>query len=54
MFFWTPEMPHYYYPPFTGQGLEGISRELGEALRALWERLMDFLRSSPQSQRITF
>ncbi len=53
LFFAGPNLPHYY-PPFTGQGLEGMFREFGEAFRALWGRLMDFLRFSPHNNRITF
>lgn len=54
IFFSGPDL-HYYYPPFSGQGIEGIIKEFAEVFRALWEKLMDFLRSAPsQGQRITF
>jgi hypothetical protein len=43
------------YPPFTGFGLEGMIKEFAEVFKALWARLMDFLRSAPSpSQGITF
>ena len=54
IFFTGPNLPHYC-PPFTGQGIEGIVKEFAEVFRALWGRLMDFLRSAPsQGQGITF
>lgn len=54
VFFGWRYLPHYYYPPFIGQGLEGILRGFGEAFKAFWERLRDFLRFGAQSYRITF
>ncbi len=43
-----------YYPPFSGGGVEGIVKEFGEAFKALWERIMDFLHLSPQNYLVTF
>lgn len=50
----TPNLPHYYFVPFTGQGIEEMLRNFGEAFKALWERLMNFLQFGGQSHRITF
>lgn len=54
VFFGTFHLPPYCYPPFTGQGFEGILREFGEAFKALWERLKDFFHFGPHHYRITF
>lgn len=56
LFFGRPHTPHYYYnyPPFFGQGLEGVLRDFSEAFRAFWDRLMDFFRFGSQGHRITF
>lgn len=54
LFFWSFCISPYYYPPFTGQGIEGILRDFSETFKALWERLRDFLHFSAQSYRITF
>lgn len=54
LFFWSFRISPYYYPPFTGQGLEGILRDFGEAFKAFWEKLRDFLHFGAQSYRITF
>ena len=43
-----PAVPYYYYPPFTGGGIEGIIREFLEVFRALWERLADLFYSGPR------
>lgn len=42
----------YHGIPFTGYGVEGILREFAEALRVLWERLVDFFTFGPR--RYTF
>jgi predicted nucleic acid-binding Zn ribbon protein len=42
-------LPPYYHPPFTGQGIEGILREFGEAFRQLWGKLIDFFHMGQQS-----
>lgn len=45
-FFATPKDPHYfYYPPFTGPGLEQMFRDFGYFLRNFWDKLMDLLRN---------
>jgi len=43
MFFAAPNLPPHY-PPFTGGGIEGILKDFGQVFRALWERLMEWLR----------
>lgn len=54
IFFAGPNLPHYY-PPFTGQGLEGILREFSEIFMALWEKLRDFFHmGQPNYHGITF
>ena len=53
IFLAVPSLPQY--TPFTGNGIEGIMREFGEALGALWGRLSEFFRANPQNyNRITF
>jgi predicted nucleic acid-binding Zn ribbon protein len=47
-------LPPYNYPPFMGQGIEGMLREFSEALRMLWDRLRDFFGFNIQNYRITF
>ncbi len=51
--FFAGSAPHYY-PPFSGQGIEGIVKEFGEVFRLLWEKLKDFLHIGPQNYKITF
>lgn len=54
IFFAVPNSPHYY-PPFTGQGIEGILKEFGEIFKAFWERFREFFQSGPHNyNRITF
>ena len=53
-FFGVFRFSPYYYPPFTGQGLEGILRDFAQALGAFWGRFKDFFRFGPQHYRITF
>ena len=40
IFFGGMELP-YYYPPFTGGGIEGIIKEFIEIFKAIWEKLME-------------
>ena len=37
------------YPPFTGGGIEGMVREFGEIMRALWERFMQLFNTGAQN-----
>jgi len=46
--------PSYNYPPFTGQGIEGILKEFSGVFGALWERLRDFFNYNAQNYKITF
>ncbi len=53
--FFCPPHPPQNYPPFTGQGIEGILNEFRELFSALWERLRDFFKNGPQNyQGVTF
>ena len=40
MFFAGPNL-QYNHVPFTGQGIEGMLKEFGEAFRAFWERFIN-------------
>jgi len=53
IFFAGSNLPNNHVP-YTGQGIEGMLKEFGEAFKAFWERFTDFLRSNQQSNRITF
>jgi len=46
IFFSTPPGPQYfYYPPFTGPGLENLFRDFGEFFRNFWDKLLDLFRN---------
>ncbi|MFA4842971.1 MAG: hypothetical protein WC658_03955 [Candidatus Omnitrophota bacterium] len=47
LFFSPPQQgQHYfYYPPFTGPGLENIFRDFGEFFRGFWDKLLDLFRN---------
>jgi len=47
--------PSQNYPPFTGQGIEGILNEFRALFQALWEKLRAlFLNGQQNYQGITF
>jgi hypothetical protein len=44
--------PQYYYPPFTGPGLEYMFRDFGESFMGLWNKILELLRMGVIGKRI--
>jgi hypothetical protein len=36
---------YFYYPPYSGPGLENAFRDFGEFFRNFWDKLMDLFRN---------
>ena len=44
--------PQYYYPPFTGPGLEYMFSDFAESFMILWNKILELLRIGVIGKRI--